>query len=57
MARVSKRISKTGSAKKGKFKDQLIAVADYAVAGFNRMTEAEIALPTRENSASDKLAE
>jgi len=39
--------------KKANFKEQLIAVADYAVEGFNRMTEADITIPSRKDKPSE----
>ena len=44
---------KNDKRKKANFKEQLIAVADYAVEGFNRMTEADISIPSRRDKPSE----
>lgn len=53
LAKVGKAFSKEQKKEKPKFKEQLMAVADYAVEGFNKMTEADITLPGRRDKPEE----
>jgi len=62
IARVGKVFSNNRNTKKEadnkkNFKEHFIAVADIAIAGFNKMTEADIELPKRVMASNDKLIE